>query len=41
MGAVMGSYTDDADNFGAQGQYYSGGEPGIIEAILILLGIGW
>jgi len=37
----MGSYTDDADGFGPTGQYYTGGEPGIIEAILLLLGYMW
>ncbi len=32
-------FTDDADNFGPTGLFWTGGEYGIIEAILILLGI--
>ncbi len=37
----MGSFTDDADNFGAQGQYYSGGEAFFQDAISILMSLFW
>ncbi len=37
----MGSYTDDADNFGPSGQYYSGGEGVFQDAISILLSLFW
>ncbi len=37
----MGSYTDDADNFGPTGQYYSGSEYGLQEALSAILSFFW